>query len=135
MSIITILLFFAVGTLVEMLGLVWISSSFIGSLNMISITMFSFLIGIVVGRAYGNVWFDKIQWHLKSGTLPEDEIVDGCVMNLASMMLLTPGIFSDFIGFIIITPVTRGPFKALVLWMMKKKIARGEPWFFFKDAH
>ena len=134
MSIITILLFFAVGTLVEMLGLVWISS-FIGSLNMISITMFSFLIGIVVGRAYGPSWFDKIQWHLKSGTLPGDEIVDGTVMTLASMMLLTPGVFSDLIGFIIITPFARGPFKALALWMMKKKIARGEPWFFFKDAH
>lgn len=132
---ITILLFFAVGTLVEMLGLVWISSSFIGSLNTISITMFSFLIGIVVGRAYGKVWFDKIQWHLKSGTLPEDEIVDGAVMTLASLMLLTPGVFSDLIGFIIITPFTRAPFKSLALWMMKKKIARGEPWFFFKDAH
>ena len=131
MSIFTIL-FFAVCTLVEMLSLVWVST-FIGSLNTISLIMFSFLIGIVVGRAYGKDWFDKIQWHLKSGTLPADEIVDGSVMALASMALITPGLISDIIGFIVIIPITRAPFKAMVVQMMKKKISRGEPWFFFKD--
>ena len=39
----------------------------------------------------------------------------GSVMALASLMLLTPGIFSDLIGFIIIIPFARGPFKALAL--------------------
>lgn len=127
-----IILFFVVGSLVEMLSLIWMST-IIGSLNTISLIMFSFLIGIVIGRAYGKEWFVKIQWHLKSGTLPADEIVDGSVMALASMLLLTPGLVSDLLGFIVIIPFTRAPFKAMTVQMMKKKIARSEPFFFFKD--
>ena len=127
-----IILFFVVGSLVEMLSLIWMST-IIGSLNTISLIMFSFLIGIVIGRAYGKEWFNKIQWHLKSGTLPADEIVDGSVMALASMLLLTPGLVSDLLGFIVIIPFTRAPFKAMTVQMMKKKIARSEPFFFFKD--
>ena len=130
MSIFTIL-FFVVGSLLEMCSLIWVSTH-IDSLNTISLIMFSFLIGIVVGRAYGREWFEKIQWHLKSGTIPPDEIVDGAVMALASMLLITPGIISDMIGFIVIIPVVRGPFKDLAVRMMKKKIAVGESWFFFK---
>ena len=130
MSIVTIL-FFVIGSLLELASLVWISTV-VGSLNTISLIMFSFLIGIVISRAYSREWFDKIQWHLKSGTIPGDEIIDGAVMAMASLMLITPGIFSDVIGFIVIIPVARGPFKDLAVRMMKKKIAVGESWFFFK---
>ena len=130
MAIFTIL-FFVVGSLVEMFSLVWMSTV-VSTLNTISLIMFSFLIGIVVGRAYGKEWFDKIQWHLKSGTLPADEIVDGSVMALAGMALITPGLVSDLIGFIVIIPFARAPFKSMVVEMMKKKIARGEPFFFFR---
>jgi len=127
---ITVVLFFVIGSLFEMASLIWIST-IIGSLNTISLIMFSFLIGVVVSRAYGRDWFDKIQWHLKSGTLPEDEIVDGSVMAFASILLRTPGLITDTIGFIIIIPFLRSPFKDMTLGMMKKKIAKGEPWFFF----
>ncbi|MGV7221521.1 MAG: FxsA family protein [Nitrospinales bacterium] len=127
---ITVVLFFVIGSLIEMSSLIWISTV-IGSLNTISLIMFSFLIGVVVSRAYGRDWFEKIQWHLKSGTLPEDEVVDGSVMAFASILLRTPGLISDAIGFIIIIPFLRSPFKDMTVGMMKKKIAKGEPWFFF----
>ncbi len=127
-----IILIFVVGSLLEMFSLVW-ASTVVGSLNTISLIMFSFLIGIVIGRAYGKAWFDKIQWHLKSGTLPEDEIVDGSVMALASILLITPGLISDLIGFLVIIPFTRAPFKMMTIQTMKKKIARSEPFFFFKE--
>jgi UPF0716 protein FxsA len=127
---VAVILFFVIGSLLEMASLIWIST-IIGSLNTISVIMFSFLIGVVVSRAYGRDWFDKIQWHLKSGTLPEEEVVDGSVMAFASILLRTPGLITDTLGFIIIIPFLRSPFKEMTVGMMKKKIAKGEPWFFF----
>ena len=127
---IPLVLLFVIGSLIEMASLIWISTV-IGSLNTISFIMFSFLIGVVISRAYSKDWFEKIQWHLKSGTLPEDETVDGSVMAFASILLRTPGLISDAIGFIIIIPFLRSPFKEMTIGMMKKKIAKGEPWFFF----
>ncbi len=131
MSIFTIL-YFVVGSLLEMCSLIWASTQ-IGSLNTISLIMFSFLIGIVVGRAYGREWFDKIQWALRSRTLPADEVVNGAVMNIGARFLLTPGVVTDVLGLIITVPQTRFIARNIALKIFKSKLSRGESWFFFKD--
>ena len=76
-------LFFAVGTGVE-LFLLKLVSDYISVVNTLSLIMLTFLIGIVVGRSYGKEYFDKMQWHLKSRSIPEDEAVDGAVMSVAN---------------------------------------------------
>lgn len=128
----SIIIIFAVGSVVELLSLIWLSS-IIGFLNVVNVIMLSFLIGVVVSRAYGKGWFDKMQWHLKSGTLPNEEILDGTVMNIASMALMTPGLVTDTIALFAIFPVTRGPFKDMALSLTRKKISSGKSYFFFKD--
>ena len=52
--------FFAIGTGIELWGLKWVSDS-ISIVNTISLIMFSFLVGIVVSRSYGNECFERIQ--------------------------------------------------------------------------
>ena len=42
------------------------------------IIMFSFLVGIVITRAYGKEYLEKLQWHLKSRSKPSEEIVNNC---------------------------------------------------------
>ena len=127
-----VVLIFAVGSVIELYSLIWMSS-IIGFLNVVNIIMFTFLIGVVVGRAYGTTWFNKMQWHLKSGTLPNDEILNGAVMNIASMALMTPGIVSDTIAFFALIPPIRGLFKDMALKLTQKKISSGQVFFFFKD--
>ena len=127
-----VILIFAVGSVIELYGLLWLSS-IIGFLNVVNLIMFSFLIGVVVGRAYDRTWFNKMQWHLKSGTMPNEEILDGAVMNLASMALMTPGIILDTIALFVLIPPTRGLFKDMALSLTQKKISSGQVFFFFKD--
>ena len=123
---------FAVGTAVEILGLKWISD-IISILNTVNLIMLTFLIGIVVGRSWGKHYFEKMQWHLKSRTLPEEEVLNGVVMTIASMLLITPGIVTDTIGFLILIPIFRGVFKDLARSFMKKKIANSQLHFFFPN--
>lgn len=127
-----IILVFAVGSVIELYSLIWMSS-IIGFLNVVNIIMFTFLIGVVVGRAYDRTWFGKMQWHLKSGTLPNEEILNGAVMNITSMALMTPGIISDTVAFFALIPPVRGLFKDMALKLTQKKIASGKAYFFFKD--
>jgi len=127
-----IALCFAAGTAVEILGLKWISG-YISILNTVNLIMLTFLIGIVVGRSWGKEFFTKMQWHLKARTLPEEEVLNGAVMALASMLLITPGIVTDTIGFLILIPIFRGVFKDLALSFFKKKIASGDLHFFFPN--
>lgn len=121
-----------VGTAVEILSLTWLGTQ-ISVLNTISFTMFTLLLGVINGRSYGEEWYEKIQWHLKSGTEPTDDVLTGTVMNVGSKLLLTPGLVTDILGFLIILPQTRFISKNIALNFFKKKLSRREQWFFFKD--
>ena len=127
-----VILCFSIGTAIEMYLLGWLAGV-ISTINTFSLAMFTFLIGIVVGRSYGREFFDKMQWHLKSRTLPNDEVLNGAVMAIASMMLITPGIVTDTLGFIILFTKTRWIFKNLAADYFKKRSDTGELYFFFKD--
>ncbi|MFQ5672516.1 MAG: FxsA family protein [Nitrospinales bacterium] len=123
---------FAAGTGIE-LYLLSLLSQVIGIVNTISLCMFTFLLGWVAGRSWGKEYFEKLQWNLKSQTLPGDETLNGVVMAIASVLLITPGIITDVLGVLILFPVSRGVFKEITLSLVKKKISRGEVYFFFKD--
>ncbi len=123
---------FAAGTAIELLGLKWFSGV-LSIVNTINLVMLTFLIGVVVGRSYGKEVFEKMQWHLKSRTLPADDVLNGAVMAVASMLLITPGIVTDVFGLLILIPITRGVFKDLALGFVKKKISRGDLFYFFKS--
>ena len=123
---------FAIGTAIEIFSLKWMSD-IISILNTVNLIMLTFLIGIVVGRSWGKNYFEKMQWHLKSRTLPEEEVLNGAVMGVASMLLITPGIVTDTIGFLILIPIFRGVFKDLARNFMKKKIASSDLHFFFPN--
>lgn len=124
--------FFALGTGIELYGLKWASES-ISIINTISWVMFSFLLGIVVSRSYGNECFERIQRSLKSREAPADDVLNGAVMSLCSMLLITPGVVTDTIGLLIMIPATRGLFKNMALNITMKRIQSAQSYFFFKD--
>ena len=124
--------FFALGTGVELYGLKFMSDS-ISILNTVSLVMLTFLIGIVISQSYGKEVFEKMQRHLKSREAPGDEALNGAVMGVAGMLLITPGAVTDIIGLLIMIPITRGIFKQIALNLSKKRIESGQPYFFFKD--
>lgn len=123
---------FALGTIVEIYGLTWVSD-YISILNTVNVIMLTILVGVVVGRSWGKEAFEKMQWHLKSRTLPEKDVLNGAVMAIASMLLITPGVVTDVLGFLILIPIFRGVFIDIALDLIKKKISQGEAYFFFKN--
>ena len=124
--------FFALGTGIEIYGLKFVSDS-ISILNTVSLIMLTFLVGIVVSRSHGKEVFEKMQRQLKSREVPGEEALNGAVMGVASMLLITPGVVTDLVGLLIMTPLTRGIFKKVALDITKDRIQTGQPYFFFKD--
>ncbi len=124
--------FFAVGTGIELYGLKWTSES-LSIINTVSLIMLTFLIGIVVSRSYGNECFERIQRSLKSREAPTDEVLNGAVMSLCSMLLITPGVVTDIIALLIMIPATRDFFKGMALNLTMQRIQSGQSYFFFKD--
>ena len=123
--------FFAIGTGIELYGLKWTSES-LSIINTVSLIMLTFLIGIVVSRSYGNECFERIQRSLKSREAPADDVLNGAVMSLCSMLLITPGVVTDMIALLIMIPTTRGLIKGMALKLAEKRIQSGQTYFFFK---
>ena len=127
-----VILFFALATFFEVY-LLTVVSGYISIMNTLSLIMFTFLVGNIIGRSWGKEYFEKMQWHLRSRSIPADEVLNGSVMALSGMFLVTPGVITDFIGVLILFPLTRGIFMDITENLVKRKINNGELYYFFKD--
>lgn len=84
-------------------------ANFIGVVQTVLIVVLTALIGMLLVRAEGRHTLRKIQRKLAQGEAPTDELVDGGLLLVSGVMLLTPGLVTDLIGLILVIPVTRYP--------------------------
>ncbi len=71
----------------------------IGILNTIAIILITALVGIFLVRKRGlNLLFNARQ-NMSEGVMPTEEIKGGIFLLISGLLLITPGFFTDFIGF------------------------------------
>jgi len=77
------------------------------------------LVGMLLVRAEGRHTLRKIQRKAARGEPPTDELIDGGLLLVAGAFLLTPGLVTDAIGFLLVIPPTRYPVRvALKKWVI-----------------
>jgi UPF0716 protein FxsA len=72
------------------------------------------LIGMLLVRAEGRHTLRKIQRKFAQGEVPTDELIDGGLLIAAGAFLLTPGVVTDLLVFLLVIPVTRYPIRVAV---------------------
>lgn len=112
-----LVLLFTVVPVVELAVLLKVGR-YIGILNTISIVLLTGVAGAVLARSQGLKIIKKIQDDLNMGIVPADKLIDGAMILSGGLLLLTPGFITDFAGFMILIPYTRG----LVKNWVKRKI-------------
>ena len=65
------------------------------------------LIGAALVRVQGLATFMRIQSQLAQGEMPAMEVFEAMALFLAGALLLTPGFFTDAVGFVLLVPVFR----------------------------
>ena len=79
----------------------------IGVLNTISIILLTALIGIFMVRRQGlNLLFDA-QRNMRGGIFPSQEIKGAIFLLISGLLLITPGFFTDIIGFSFFLPTVQ----------------------------
>tara|TARA_B110000014_G_C19607023_1_gene321435 strand:- start:126 stop:485 length:360 start_codon:yes stop_codon:yes gene_type:complete len=73
----------------------------IGIVNTIAIILLTALIGIFLVRRKGISLLYNAQKNLSEGTMPTEEIKGGIFLLISGLLLITPGFFTDCIGFVI----------------------------------
>jgi UPF0716 protein FxsA len=88
-------------------------------LQTVALVVLTGLLGMILVRAEGRNTLARFQRKLASGSPPTDELLDGGLLIAAGAFLLTPGLVTDLIGFLLAIPITRYPIRAaLKRWVV-----------------
>ncbi|WP_028576234.1 FxsA family protein [Desulfomicrobium escambiense] len=109
-------LLFAVIPVAEIYVLVSVGGV-IGVLPTVALVLLTALAGAHLARMQGLAVMMRIRENLAQGFMPAEELLDGLLIFLAGMTLLTPGFLTDIMGLLILLPATRNIFKR---WLRKK---------------
>ncbi len=64
-------------------------------------------LGVILLRIQGLMTLMRVQDSLNQGRLPALEMIEGLMLLVSGAFLLTPGFFTDALGFAILTPAIR----------------------------
>ncbi|MDH3637772.1 MAG: FxsA family protein [Gammaproteobacteria bacterium] len=82
------------------------------------------LVGAFLVKAQGFATLTRIRAQLERDELPTIEVFEGFFLLLAGALLLTPGFFTDALGFAFLTPPLR---RGLVRYVLKRGVWGGGP--------
>ena len=97
----------------------------IGALPTVALVLGISLAGAWLVRHQGFEIARRIQAELAQGRLPAAELLDGALVLVGGVLLLTPGFFTDFLGLFFLIPFTRAVIKQLLGRWLQRRIGRG----------
>ncbi|BEH11192.1 MULTISPECIES: FxsA family protein [Geobacter] len=118
-------LIFSIVPIIELYLLIRVGK-LIGALPTVALLLLISLAGAWLVRSQGFVILRRIQEELAMGRLPAAGLLDGALVLLGGLLLLTPGFFSDVIGLFFIIPPTRAVIKQFLGLWLQNRLARGQ---------
>jgi UPF0716 protein FxsA len=80
----------------------------------VALVVLTGLLGMLLVRAEGRHALRAANEKLQRGQPPADELLDGALLVAAGAFLLTPGLVTDGIGFLLALPPTRAPIRIVL---------------------
>lgn len=116
-----LLLLFTVVPLVDLFLLVYIGK-IIGFWETVFIVLATGVSGAVLARSEGVFLLQRIQKDLANGLMPKKDLINGFFLVIGSVLLVTPGVITDIVGFLLIMPGSRDVIRIIVTSRMKKHL-------------
>ena len=97
----------------------------IGTLPTVFLLLVISFAGSWLVRAQGFQTMRNIQSELAQGRLPATQLMDGAMVLVGGVLLLTPGFFTDLLALFLLIPFTREFIKRLVGTWLQRRLAAG----------
>ena len=94
--------------------------SHIGSLSTVALVVTTGTAGAALTRSQGLLVFQRLRSSIGQGQSPGDALIDGVLILAGGLLLLTPGILTDGLGFSALLP----PSRRLIRSALKEAISR-----------
>ncbi len=109
-------LLFTIIPLIELYFLIKIGGA-IGALNTIVLILATAFFGSILVRWQGLKTMQQIMSQISQNIVPAEEMVDAVLIFVGGVMLITPGVLTDFLALFLVFPYTRTLFKR---WLRRK---------------
>ncbi|EOX1766765.1 FxsA family protein [Vibrio cholerae] len=76
----------------------------------IALVLLTAIVGASLVRSQGLQTLLTVQQRLAQGQLPAQQILEGVMLAVAGVLLLTPGFFTDILGMLVLLPAPRAYF-------------------------
>ena len=120
-----LVLLFTIVPAVELAILIRVGT-FIGVGNTLFLIVFTGVVGAALARYQGLLVLMRIQESLNKGAMPNEELMDGLMILVGGIVLLTPGFITDAMGLFLLLPWTRALIKLFVRHRFEGMINRGQ---------
>lgn len=115
---------FIIVPLLELYVLITIGK-YIGAIPTILIVVIAGMAGIALLKREGFKVLNDFKKALYEGKVPGDEILNGILVLVGGVFLITPGLITDVIGFLLLIPFTRMIIKNWVKKFLYNSIKNG----------
>ena len=89
----------------------------IGALSTVLLVVLTAVVGAYLLRQQGFATLQRARESLERGEVPAGGLLEGAILLVSGALLLTPGFFTDAIGFICLVPNAR---QAIAAWLLKR---------------
>ncbi len=89
----------------------------IGLWPTLAIVLLTALAGTSLMRRQGMMTLNRLQNSLATGENPADPMAQGAMILVAGILLLTPGFFTDTLGFLLLLPPVR---RVIIRWVSSR---------------
>lgn len=119
-------LLFLVVPFVELFVLIQVGQA-IGAVPTITVLVVISVVGAWLVRREGLSVLRQTRQQVQMGRVPGRELVDGGLVLIAGALMLTPGFFTDVVGFALLIPPVRGFLRSVAsAWLTRRAAIRLE---------
>ena len=120
-----LILLFTLVPLIELAILIKIGQ-YMGVAYTIGIVLLTGVVGAYLAKMQGLITLRRIQEDVNQGIMPADKMFDGVLILCSGILLLTPGLLTDIIGFMGLIPLTRNLLKRWIKAKVEDVISQGK---------
>lgn len=112
--------------LLELYLLIHVGSYF-GAVPTIALCLFTAAMGAALLRQQGLETLANVHAKTQQGEMPAEELIGGLILLFSGILLLTPGLFTDIIGFICLLPQFRTHVaRGVLIRFLQRQAHRGQ---------
>lgn len=83
-------------------------------------------LGAALAKQEGLRVMLQVKKEFSEGKMPTDAMVDGLLILTAGLLLMTPGVVTDVVGFSLLIPLTRIPFRTQLIKYSKQRFKESD---------